>query len=120
MIYEELRDVHHSDQVPKIGAFKVIWDNGNTTYYLDGERHRTDGPASSDYRYTETGYHEWRRHGKIHRTDGPAVEYQSNSRQRPAQQYWLNNERMTYEKWLEEREIWIEKDLQESIKDQVI
>jgi len=41
-----------------------------TTWYLNGERHREDGPAVED----DEGYKAWYLNGKRHRTDGPAYE----------------------------------------------
>jgi hypothetical protein len=48
----------------------LIYSDGTKSWYLNGRRHRTDGPAieSSD------GTKFWYLNGKFHRTDGPAVE----------------------------------------------
>jgi len=48
----------------------VEYSDGSKFWYLNGERHRTDGPAveSSD------GSKFWWLNGKRHRTDGPAIE----------------------------------------------
>jgi hypothetical protein len=40
-------------------------------WYLNGEYHRTDGPAVEN----ADGSKYWYLHDKLHRTDGPAVEY---------------------------------------------
>jgi hypothetical protein len=43
--------------------------DGNQTWWLDGQLHRTDGPAVSH----ASGRQEWYHHGQLHRTDGPAL-----------------------------------------------
>ena len=55
-----------SVQQPKL----VERANGTKFWYLNGERHRTDGPAVE---YAD-GTKEWYLNGKNHRTDGPAIE----------------------------------------------
>jgi hypothetical protein len=50
----------------------VVKDKDNTiAYYLNGNIHRTDGPAC-EY---ANGNKEWFLNGEYHREDGPAVEY---------------------------------------------
>jgi hypothetical protein len=44
---------------------------GDKRWYLDGERHRTDGPAVE----RADGTKHWFLNGIRHRTDGPAVEW---------------------------------------------
>ena len=44
---------------------------GHNRWYLNGERHRTDGPAIE---YKDGSKH-WYINDKLHRTDGPAIEY---------------------------------------------
>jgi hypothetical protein len=48
----------------------VEWANGDKVWYLAGKRHREDGPAIERARGTK----EWYLDGKLHREDGPAVE----------------------------------------------
>jgi len=43
-------------------------DDGAQVWYLNGERHRVDGPA-----YIDGICQEWYLNGELHRTDGPAV-----------------------------------------------
>jgi hypothetical protein len=47
-----------------------VYSNGTKEWYLNGRRHRDDGPAveSSD------GDKYWYLNGKLHREDGPAIE----------------------------------------------
>ena len=47
-----------------------VYDNGSKYWYLNGERHREDGPAIE---YAD-GTKYWYLNGKLHREDGPAVE----------------------------------------------
>jgi len=52
------------------------YSNGRKEWWLNGERHRTDGPAIEWY----NGSKEWYLNGELHRTDGPAVEYSNGSK----------------------------------------
>jgi len=45
--------------------------NGTKYWYLNGERHRTDGPAIE---YAD-GDKYWYLNGECHREDGPAIEW---------------------------------------------
>ena len=47
-----------------------VYDDGTKEWWLDGKRHRTDGPAAEH----ADGTKEWWLDGKRHRTDGPAFE----------------------------------------------
>ena len=44
---------------------------GNKWWYLNGKRHRVDGPACE----FASGDKYWYLNGKHHRVDGPAIEY---------------------------------------------
>jgi hypothetical protein len=44
---------------------------GNKSWYLNGRRHRTDGPAIEQ----ADGDKFWCLNGVLHRTDGPAIEW---------------------------------------------
>ena len=57
------------------------WPNGDKRWFLNGERHRTDGPAV-EY---ANGYKAWYLNGELHRTDGPAIEYSDGSKE-----WWIN------------------------------
>ena len=48
----------------------IEWSNEIKYWFLNGKRHRTDGPAVQDINGTK----EWWTNGKLHRTNGPAVE----------------------------------------------
>lgn len=47
-------------------------DTGTIIWYLNGKRHREDGPAFEK----TNGHKEWWFNGKKHRSGGPAVEWQ--------------------------------------------
>ena len=47
-----------------------VYDNGEKYWYLNGKRHREDGPA-----HECNGYKEWCLNDKLHREDGPAIEW---------------------------------------------
>jgi len=51
--------------------------DGAKEWYLNGQRHRTNGPAIE---YPD-GEKEWYLNGKLHRTNGPAVEYSDGTKQ---------------------------------------
>ena len=48
-----------------------VYANGDKSWYLNGKRHREDGPAV-EY---ASGDKFWYLNGKLHREDGPAIEY---------------------------------------------
>jgi len=49
---------------------EIDW-HGNKRWYLNGRRHREDGPAIE----SSNGYKGWFLHGQYHRETGPAIEY---------------------------------------------
>ena len=69
----------------------VEWSDGSRVWYRNGKWHRTDGPAVE----WATGTREWWVDGKLHRTDGPAIEYSSGTRL-----WWLNDQEYTFDEWL--------------------
>ena len=48
-----------------------VHSNGDKHWYLNGQRHREDGPAVE----WSNGFKAWYLNGQLHREDGPAVEY---------------------------------------------
>ena len=52
-------------------TYTVDVENGLERWYLNGERHRDDGPAVE---WADGGF-EWYVNGECHREDGPAIEY---------------------------------------------
>ena len=47
-----------------------VYPNGDKSWYLNGKRHREDGPAIE----WADGDKSWWLNGKLHREDGPAIE----------------------------------------------
>jgi len=65
-----------------------VYPDGTKYWWLNGQRHREDGPAIEHADGTE----HWYLHGKFHREDGPAVEYPD------GRKYWyLNGKQVTEE-----------------------
>ena len=48
-----------------------VYPDGSKEWYLNGNLHRTDGPAYEG----ADGLKEWWLNGNLHRTDGPATEW---------------------------------------------
>jgi hypothetical protein len=65
-----------------------VWPNGSKSWYLNGKRHREDGPAIE----WANGDKSWYLNGKSHREDGPAVEWADGYKA-----WYLNDERVTEE-----------------------
>jgi len=61
---------------------KAIWfcSNGTKEWFLNGKRHREDGPAHIE----RDGTKYWFLNGKLHREDGPAIERSDGTKQ-----WWL-------------------------------
>lgn len=58
-----------NDEYHRVGGPAFIDKNGKVeSWYLNGRRHRIDGPA-----YTNNGVRHWYLNGVRHRTDGPAI-----------------------------------------------
>jgi len=64
------------------------YGNGDKRWYLNGETHRTDGPAVEYANGTKV----WFLNNKRHRTDGPAIEYANGNKS-----WYLNGERVEME-----------------------
>ena len=60
--------------------------DGSKEWYVDGELHRTDGPAIE----RADGSKSWYVHGELHRTDGPAIEAPDGYKA-----WWLDGEPLT-------------------------
>ena len=67
-----------------------VEDNGDTYWYLNGVRHREDGPAIELFNGDKT----WYRNGKLHRVDGPAIECSDGYKE-----WWINGKRLTKEEF---------------------
>jgi hypothetical protein len=70
----------------------AIERNGEKEWYLNGKRHRVDGPAIED----PDGYKAWFVDGKYHRIDGPAIELPSGNK------YWyIDGKKYSADEWLQ-------------------
>jgi hypothetical protein len=65
--------------------------DGHRAWKLNGEYHRTDGPAVEFV----DGTLNWAFHGKFHRTDGPALIHADGS-----QKWFLNGRSYEFDEWL--------------------
>ena len=68
----------------------IEYANGDKFWYLNGQRHREDGPA----REWANGTKFWYLNGECHREDGPAVEWDSGSKE-----WYLNDQKLTEEEF---------------------
>ena len=75
------------------------YPNGNKSWYLNGKRHREDGPAV-EY---PNGDKEWYLNGKCHREDGPALEWPDGHKA-----WWLNNKEVNPETIVD---LWLAKNI---------
>jgi hypothetical protein len=70
--------------------YTVKVDVDGTRWYLDGKRHREDGPAIEH----ANGYKAWYLNGKCHREDGPAIERANGDK------FWyIDDKRLTEEEF---------------------
>jgi hypothetical protein len=60
-----------NDQLHRVDGPAVERTNGSKAWYLNGQLHREDGPAVE----SADGTKSWYLNGQLHREDGPAVEY---------------------------------------------
>jgi hypothetical protein len=70
----------------------TIEEDGDKVWRLNGENHRTDGPAIE----CTDGDRFWCQYGRTHRTDGPAIEFADGN-----VEFRLCGEYYTLEEWLE-------------------
>ena len=63
-----------------------VYTDGYKSWWLNGKRHREDGPAVE----WADGSKSWYLNGKCHREDGPAIEEASGSKE-----WYLNDEEVT-------------------------
>jgi hypothetical protein len=73
-------------------GIKVMTNNGDKSWFLNGKLHREDGPAVE----WSDGSKFWYLNNKQHREDGPAVEYNNGTKC-----WFLNDERLTEEEFNE-------------------
>jgi hypothetical protein len=69
---------------------KIMTNDGNKSWFLNGKLHREDGPAVE----WNDGSKFWYLNNKRHREDGPAIEWADGDKC-----WYLNNERLTEEEF---------------------
>ena len=67
-----------------------VYANGSKYWYLNGKRHREDGPALE----RSNGDKSWYLNNKLHREDGPAIEWADGDKC-----WYLNDEYLTEEEF---------------------
>ena|ERR1041385_3841083 len=72
----------------------VEYDDGDIVYYVNGLRHRDDGPAIIGKSGTGFERQIWCKNGKYHREMGPAVIY-------PGNQHWWYLDGVSYSNFCE-------------------
>ena len=72
----------------------LIYANGHQAWYVNGQRHRLDGPAD----IWANGSQAWYVNDQLHRLDGPAVIYANGT-----QEWWVNYQNITtqVEAWMQ-------------------
>jgi hypothetical protein len=82
-------------QLHRTNGPAVIRADGAQFWYLNGQKHRTDGPAV----IRADGAQVWCLNGQKHRTDGPAVIWADGD-----QEWWLNGMKLTKDEWRQQVE----------------
>ena len=67
------------------------YSNRSKSWWLNGKLHRKDGPAVE----SANGSKQWYLNGKRHRKDGPAIEYANG-----VKKWYLDGKEYSYEDWL--------------------
>lgn len=86
--YKKGTDTLHREDGPAYHRANLMLEVMITKWCIDGELHRTDGPAIE---YSD-GYKCWYFNDKKHRVDGPAEEFNNHKL------WWINGERLSPEK----------------------
>jgi hypothetical protein len=93
-----------------LGSWNTIHPDGKA-WWVDGLLHREDGPA-----YTTTnGYEVWMVNGKPHRLDGPAFKFANGEKS-----WWIDGLDYLEDDWEYEKELWIQREMKDKIKDSII
>ena len=95
MIYKEITPERYRMLSDRSGAYRVRYEFGNLSWYVDGKCHRDDGPARIRSHFLDDGStKEWYQNGKRHRADGPALIKSSGKTC-----WYLNGTRYSKEEW---------------------
>jgi hypothetical protein len=87
-----IRIYYLGDDIPKNYTGVVEYHNGDKEWYLNGKKHRDDGPAVE----LKNGGKHWHLNGQRHRIDGPAIEYANGYKS-----WYLNGTKYSQEEWFE-------------------
>jgi hypothetical protein len=79
----------------QLKGYTITADEDKVKWQLDGQLHRTNGPAL----IWADGDRVWCLNGQFHRTDGPAVIYANGD-----QEWWLNGMKLTKDEWRQQVE----------------
>ena len=85
-----------------------VFDNGDKSWYLNGKRHREDGPAVE----WANGYKAWYLNDNRHRDDGPAIEEANGYKE-----WYLNGKELTAEDHTEQTAPAVEMTVEEICKE---
>ena len=85
--------VNSNNEKHRVDGPAIIFDDGVEHWYLNGERHRDGGPAST-YKgpVTPKQQEQWFQHGLLHREDGPASTYPDG-----IEEWYINGKKINYE-----------------------
>jgi len=90
---EKLYYLTFDEEISPEGQIEVVERaNGTKWWYLNGVRHRDDGPAIEKL----NGEKHWMRYDKFHREDGPAREWANGDKE-----WWIDGIKMTEEEFKE-------------------
>ena len=85
-------DYNNPDNFHRLGGLPACeYANGDKEYYVNGLRHRLNGPAVEFVNGTKFYFE----NGKKHRIDGPAYESANGYKE-----YWFEDVQYSYEDWL--------------------
>ena len=86
-IYYKLDGNYHRSDGPAI-----TYNNSSESWYFNGKLHRLDGPAMIRKNYCNI----WYKNGKLHRIDGPAIEHYKDDMKK-YNQWFINGKRILKE-----------------------
>jgi antitoxin component YwqK of YwqJK toxin-antitoxin module len=97
IVKEGTTEKWYSKETNDLRKLIEYWPNGNKfyeSYWLNGKRHREDGPARQGWYENGTKQREiYYLNGKYHREDGPAYQswYENGTKDSDSDSYWLND-----------------------------
>lgn len=87
-----------NNQYHRVGSPAKILNNTDGSkqieeWYIDGKKHREDGPALSKWNGDVVTTEEWYLNGKLHRADGPAITKRNADGSIISEEWYVNGER---------------------------